>query len=66
MAERGQGIAAPAGSFTSSSTFFVFGADENPPTQANVSRWLSPKLSDWPPPIDSPAKARDSRSAFTE
>ena len=41
----------------------VFGADEKPPTQANVSRLPSPKLSDCPPPMDSPAKARDSRSA---
>src|SRR4051794_11402800 len=44
----------------------VFGADENPPTQAKVSRLLSPKLSDCPPPIDRPARARDSRSLFTE
>src|SRR5207248_9779950 len=43
----------------------VFGAEEKPPTQANVSRWPSPKLSDWPPPIDRPARARDSRSVFT-
>ena len=34
--------------------------------RANVSRLFSPKLSDCPPPIDSPARARDSRSAFTE
>src|SRR5262245_17549628 len=44
----------------------VLGAEEKPPTQAKVSRLFSPKLSDWPPPIDSPARARDSRSAFTE
>src|SRR5262245_44677393 len=44
----------------------VFGAEEKPPTQANVSRLFRPKLSDCPPPIDRPARARDSRSAFTE
>ena len=44
----------------------VLGAEEKPPTQANVSRWARPKLSDWPPPIERPARARCSRSAITE
>lgn len=44
----------------------VFGAEEKPPTQAKVSRLFSPKLSACPPPMDRPARARDSRSAFTE
>src|SRR5262249_20478580 len=44
----------------------VFGAEEKPPTQANVSRLFRPKLSDCPPPIDRPARARDSRSALIE
>jgi hypothetical protein len=42
------------------------GADENPPTQPKVSMLPSPKLSACPPPIDRPAMARDSRSAFTQ
>src|SRR6478752_138485 len=55
-----------AGSGTSTSGVFVFGADENPPTHANVFRLPSPKLSDCPPPIDKPAIARESRSDFTD
>lgn len=51
---------------TNSSGFLVLGAEEKPPTQANVSRLDKPKFSDWPPPIERPAKARFSRSAFTE
>ena len=39
-------IIAGAGSGSSSTGGFVLGADENPPTQANVSRCASPKLSD--------------------
>ena len=37
-----------------------------PPIQAKRSRCARPKFSDWPPPIDSPARARLSRSVFTE
>ncbi len=44
----------------------MLGADENPPTQANVSRLPRPKFSDWPPPIERPASARCSRSASVE
>ncbi len=54
--------------FDECSTFFVFGADEKPPTQANVSRFARPKLSDCPPPIESPKtralRGRLSRSTF--
>ena len=39
---------AAAGSGTSSAPGLVFGADEKPPTHANVSRWPSPKFSDLP------------------
>ena len=59
-------MAAFSGSGTSSAAGFVFGADEKPPIHAKVSRLPKPMLSDWPPPIESPAKARLSRSAFTE
>src|SRR6185437_13057097 len=45
---------------------FVFGADEKPPIQAKVSICARPKLSDCPPPIERPAKARCSRSLSTE
>ena len=47
-------------------TGLVFGAAENAPSQANVSRCARPKFSVWPPPIDRPASARCSRSASTE
>ena len=57
---------AAAGSGTRSAGGFVFGADENPPIQAKRSRCVSPKFSVCPPPIDSPARARLSRSVFTE
>src|SRR5262245_47182847 len=46
-----------AGSGTSVAGGFVFGANENPPIYANVSRRHSPKFRDWPPPIESPASA---------
>ena len=46
-------------------TGLVFGADENPPTHAKVSRWVSPIWSACPPPIDSPAIARSSRLRLT-
>ena len=55
-----------AGSETSCSGIFVFGAEEKPPTQANGSRFVRPKFSDCPPPIDRPAMARLSRSVLTE
>src|SRR5262249_4999579 len=54
------------GSGTSSDADFVFGAEEKPPTQANVSILCRPKFNDWPPPIDSPASARFCRFASTE
>src|SRR3954465_13055018 len=53
-----------SGSGTSSSGRFVFGADEKPPTHANVSRFARPKFRDCPPPIERPASARLSRSFF--
>src|SRR5436190_18918547 len=55
-----------SGSGKSSAAGFVLGADEKPPTHAKVSRFARPKFSDWPPPIESPASARLSRSDFTE
>ena len=51
---------------TSCSGGWVFGADEKPPIHANVSRFARPMLRDCPPPIESPASARLSRSDFTE
>src|SRR5262249_17458094 len=33
-------------------------AEEKPPIQANLSRCFRPIRKDWPPPIDSPARAR--------
>src|ERR1043166_2696644 len=55
-----------SGSGKGSAAGFVWGADENPPTHEKVSRFARPKFRDWPPPIESPASARLSRSDFTE
>src|SRR6266536_158814 len=55
-----------SGSGKSSAAGFVLGAEEKPPTHAKVSRFARPKFSDSPPPIESPARARLSRSDFTE
>jgi hypothetical protein len=52
---------AAAGSGTSSAGGLVFGADENAPIHAKVSRCPSPKFRLCPPPIERPAKARCSR-----
>jgi len=54
-----------SGSGTSCSGGFVFGADEKPPTHANLSGLPRPKFSACPPPIDNPAMARCSRSLIT-
>ena len=43
-----------SGSGTSSSGFLEFGAAENGPIQANVSRCPNPKLNVCPPPIEEP------------
>jgi len=40
--------------------------NEKPPTQATTSGLPRPKLSDCPPPMESPATARCSRSEATE
>jgi hypothetical protein len=50
----------------SSAAGLVLGADEKPPTQAKVARLPRPKFKDCPPPIESPASARLSRSWTTE
>ena len=50
---------------TSTSGALVLGADENPPTQANLSRFPRPKFRDCPPPIDRPAMALLSRFLIT-
>ncbi|OPZ57745.1 MAG: hypothetical protein BWY89_00442 [Bacteroidetes bacterium ADurb.BinA012] len=54
-----------SGSGTSCSGGFVFGADEKPPTHANLSGFPRPKFSACPPPMDKPAMARCSRSLIT-
>ena len=53
---------AASGLGTSSWGVLVFGADENPPTQANLSKLPRPKFRDCPPPMERPAMARCSRS----
>ena len=56
---------AASGSGTNSSGRLVLGADEKPPTHANLSRLPKPKFNDCPPPIERPAIARCSLSVRT-